>query len=282
MSNKNITYLLISPCCKKSLKKNRDAFICFACKKKYPADNNKIILMLDTSVKKFSYLFTEVKKTVFPFENWKLIKLLIAPSESLRIVNKEKELLKSIQTEDMVLSIGSTKDEITNKQVLHMDVNPNMNVDIVADASHLPFKNSAFTLVICRFVLEHVEDPITVVSEIYRVLKPGGIIYIDMPFLNPMHNSPADYSRLTVIGLKKLMINFKEIETGISMGPASALAWVIREFPGMFIENKILFRASKFIMGWLVFPIKYLDYFLVKRKNAAILASSFYFIGEKD
>lgn len=50
----------------------------------------------------------------------------------------------------------------------------------VADAHKLPIKTSSFDLVLCTEVLEHVVAPEEVVSEIERVLKPGGVAVIEM------------------------------------------------------------------------------------------------------
>lgn len=50
----------------------------------------------------------------------------------------------------------------------------------VGDAHKLPFKSSSFDLVVCTEVLEHVVNPENVVSEIRRVLKPGGEAVIEM------------------------------------------------------------------------------------------------------
>lgn len=51
---------------------------------------------------------------------------------------------------------------------------------ISADAHNLPFKTSSFDLVICTEVLEHVDSPDTVLSEIKRVLVKNGHAIIEM------------------------------------------------------------------------------------------------------
>jgi len=59
---------------------------------------------------------------------------------------------------------------------------------VLADANKLPFEEQSFNKVIISEVIEHVEDEEKVLSEIYRVLKPGGVMVlttcnIDYPFL---------------------------------------------------------------------------------------------------
>jgi ubiquinone/menaquinone biosynthesis C-methylase UbiE len=51
---------------------------------------------------------------------------------------------------------------------------------VYADAHKLPFKSKTFDLVICTEVLEHVEDPKTVVREIERVLVKKGSAVVEM------------------------------------------------------------------------------------------------------
>ena len=50
-------------------------------------------------------------------------------------------------------------------------------VAIVASGEALPFRDGAFDLVICNHVYEHVQNPKALMSEIQRVLQPGGICY---------------------------------------------------------------------------------------------------------
>jgi ubiquinone/menaquinone biosynthesis C-methylase UbiE len=45
---------------------------------------------------------------------------------------------------------------------------------IVGDAHNLKFKDNSFDAVFIMEVLEHVEDPIQVLKEVKRILKPGG------------------------------------------------------------------------------------------------------------
>lgn len=45
----------------------------------------------------------------------------------------------------------------------------------------LPFSNAAFDVVLSDYVLEHVEYPLQFLSEVHRVLKPGGVFFFRTP-----------------------------------------------------------------------------------------------------
>jgi ubiquinone/menaquinone biosynthesis C-methylase UbiE len=56
-------------------------------------------------------------------------------------------------------------------------ITPNLRF-LEGDALSLEFKESSFDVVYCRYVLEHVSDPAIVLSEIFRVLKAGGRLFV--------------------------------------------------------------------------------------------------------
>jgi ubiquinone/menaquinone biosynthesis C-methylase UbiE len=57
----------------------------------------------------------------------------------------------------------------------------------VADAIHLPFCDDSFDLVTANMVLEHLEDPYSVFSEVARVLAPGGhFVFVTPNVRNPL------------------------------------------------------------------------------------------------
>jgi len=66
-----------------------------------------------------------------------------------------------------------------------LDINPLSGADVIADAGHLPFKDESFEAVFASHVLEHLSPRIygNVIEEWYRVLKPGGEMYIFVPNL---------------------------------------------------------------------------------------------------
>lgn len=79
-------------------------------------------------------------------------------------------------------------------------------VRYVADAQDMSMIDSgAYDSVLCLEVLEHVPDPFRAMSEIGRVLRPGGALVLSVPHLSRLHDLPHDYYRYTRHGVERLM-----------------------------------------------------------------------------
>jgi SAM-dependent methyltransferase len=126
-----------------------------------------------------------------------------------RQVEKASKLLKGT-----VLDLGSAESPYSFLvgRRLAVDIRPFPEVKVLADANSLPFKDSSFSSVLCTELLEHVLRPDMVVSEIYRVLFPGGILVLTVPFLYPLHRDPKDYHRFTEDGIKVLLRDFHKVK----------------------------------------------------------------------
>jgi len=153
--------------------------------------------------------------------------------------------------------------------------------DVQAFGEFLPFKDNCADAVLCTGVLEHVPDPHQLIKEMHRVLKVGGIVYVEIPFLQPFHAAPHDYQRVTLYGLKEMFKEFKEIETGIAGGPGSAVSWILIEYVTMIVRPRILARLARYITQVFTSILPRLDPWLIKSENAHYLASGLYFKGQK-
>jgi len=79
--------------------------------------------------------------------------------------------------------------------------------EVFGNAASLPFRESALDTVLMLDVLEHLASPERAVAEAGRVLKPGGRLILQAPFLYPLHDEPHDYQRWTQHGLRRLCEN---------------------------------------------------------------------------
>jgi len=78
---------------------------------------------------------------------------------------------------------------------------PAKRLDVVADAMNLPLAGESFDTVLCTQVLEHVPEPMDVLREARRVLRPGGHLVLTAPQYNALHGEPQDFYRYTKYGL---------------------------------------------------------------------------------
>jgi SAM-dependent methyltransferase len=166
---------------------------------------------------------------------------------------------------------------------INVDFDPHKNVDIVGNAMDLPVRTESVDGVIMQGVLEHIRDPQTAIKEAYRVLKPTGCLHLEAPFIQGYHASPHDYQRFTISGLEVLARSFEIEGTGVVVGPASAFAWVSRDFLAVLFSfnSPTMFRVTKVLFRFLTFPLKYLDVFLAGNRYAESIASGFYLRAHK-
>jgi SAM-dependent methyltransferase len=133
------------------------------------------------------------------------------------------------------------------------------NLDYIGALHEMPIDNDSFDAVLCTQVLEHLEWPRESVKEMYRVLKPGGKIYMTVPMAHPEHQVPYDFFRYTSYGLKSICkhAGFQEIKVtpfgGIWVRWAYELPRALSIFPTAGIRSR---RLN--IVGILLLPVKIL------------------------
>jgi SAM-dependent methyltransferase len=138
--------------------------------------------------------------------------------------------------------------------------------DIIGDIHNLPFAENTQDAIVCLAVLEHVENPFLAVSEIYRVLKPGGYCLVYLPFLYYYHAEKGyyhDYWRFSADAVKLLFKNFSRqescavrgaVSTWFKLGPFGR--YLLSEKLGYFFDKLFKKLNSRQVSGYHVFLIK--------------------------
>ena len=187
-----------------------------------------------------------------------------------------------VPSNDVILNLGSGPTRLSSR-VMNVDIHQFPNVDIIADVHHLPFKSNSVGGVISVAMLEHVENPQSVVAEMHRVIKHDGYIYALVPFIFGYHSAPSDYYRWTSEGIKKLFGSFAEIEIGVVSGPTCSLLIILQEWLSMLFsfQNKYIYQVLYPVFMIILAPFKILDFYLIKHPEASKTAATFYYIGQK-
>jgi SAM-dependent methyltransferase len=77
-------------------------------------------------------------------------------------------------------------------------------LDVVSDATAVPLRDQCVDLIVCKQVLEHIAEPVTLLREARRVLRPGGRILLSTNQAWPQHQKPYDFFRFTVDRLEAM------------------------------------------------------------------------------
>ena len=284
MPNQKLLDNLICLRCGGGLKRGSENWECSQCGQNYAVEKNTSFLIevqgngfndeaADILINKLKVYFK--KKPAF----FRILSFIFGASFVGRTA---KKALRELGADKVIINLGSGVN-VVREDAVNIDFYPFENVDIVADATRLPLAQNSVDGIVCESLLEHVKDPAGVVSEIKRVLKPGGLVYVTVPFIAGFHSSPNDYYRWTKQGLREMMADFQEKESGVMHGPTSALLSILNEWLALVLS----FGSLKIHQFWLVlftvvtFPLKLFDYLFYRFPSSQNIAYGFYFIGVK-
>lgn len=128
---------------------------------------------------------------------------------------------------------------------------------IYYDGTILPFQDCTFDAAICIEVLEHASEPGLLLSEAFRVLKPGGTFALTVPWSARAHHIPFDFHRFTRYQLATMLskAGFVEVEIKERGNDICAVANKL-----IVIAWRLLMPTKKIHLAWTL-PLAIVDLF---------------------
>ncbi len=167
--------------------------------------------------------------------------------------NNLEKFLEKYATEKRTLDVGSGGSKYGQffPNRITVDIDKSRQPDIIADAHSLPFKDGEFEIILCTEVLEHVKNPFKVEEELWRVLKPGGMLLLSTRFIYPIHDAPSDFWRFTKYGLRLVFERWEIIELKEETGTIPTLAVLLQRigFQTRLRVNKLT-KFLVFLCAW--------------------------------
>ena len=174
------------------------------------------------------------------------------------VLRKRRELFRhwlegSLPKGGTVLDIGGRiqpyRTLLPETRYLAIDLRVTPLVNVVANAERIPFPSQGFDLVLCTQMLEYAPDPGLVLSEIHRVLKPGGRVLLSVPSVFPQ-DADEDRWRFLPPGIRQLLSAFSEVEIVPEGGSIAGFFRTINVCLHMFAK----YSAIRTVLSYTVIP----------------------------
>jgi SAM-dependent methyltransferase len=286
---------LACPQCKQAFKTDK-GYLCRDCGIEFPEVNNVPVLINEANSVFRLDDFVQNRNTTYGAPLSGLNRLIVAMTPSISVnpgsarnYSNFFDGLRKMNARPRILVIGGA---VLGKgmdlaqmgddfELVETDVSFGGRTRLICDAHDLPFVSDSFDGVIAQAVLEHVIDPHRCVSELFRVLRPSGLVYAETPFMQQVHMGRYDFMRFSHLGHRRLFRDFDEIKSGPVGGPGMALAWAWAFFLRSLFRRGRLQQAA-FTVGSLTgFWLKYFDHFLKDHPGSFDAASVYFFLGSK-
>ena len=130
-----------------------------------------------------------------------------------------------------VISIDCTTKELKKRGNYNEGFVKNKNIiklktDMINVYSNIKIKNNSVNCVIIPNLLHHIPNPNLLFSEIDRILKKNGMLFIFEPLLRELHQIPEDYYHFTPFSLKEILKKkFKNFKIDFDGGPFTAILY---------------------------------------------------------
>lgn len=185
---------------------------------------------------------------------------------------------------EWALNIGS-RDPSNDRRLLNLDVCASEYVSLVGVAERIPLRDESVALAISQEVFEHLPNPWIAARQVARILKPGGVFLIAVPFIIGYHPAPNDYWRFTHEGLRTMLEDVGLVVSSVraSSGAGTAMYRMAVESSatmGALISSR-LYLPAKAAAAICYFPFRWIDRLTANHGPTNRIAAGFYAVARK-
>lgn len=179
-------------------------------------------------------------------------------------------------TRKRILNAGSSSVRY-GENCVNVDIQDKENVDVVCDIHDLPDSIGEFDAIICNAVLQYCRSPETVAKQFHRILKPGGYLFIDAPWVQPFCPDTPDRFRFSQDALRHIFSDFQIIKIAPSIRSGSAFAMLGIHIAQNLTHNRYINYGLSRITRIALYPFRY-----ITTADESQTAGAFYLICQKD
>ena len=272
---------LACPDCGAGLDLTDDTCACGSCGRNYPIRDHRIYFIEpQTAGDDFDDLKGRLRTLIG--RHYRTVVDIVAPDFPVR---RRRELREAFDTANQIVIDCGSGSQRLDPNVVTLDFTDYDAVDIVCDiCKPLPFRDGTIDGATSWGVIEHLEAPDALVSELARCIRPGGKTVHMVPFLYHFHSSPHDYYRYTDQGLAKLFKAFNVLETRNASGPISYFLLGLVEFGATVLSfgNERLKNLAYLLLCAVTFPLKILDWPFVNRRSFRGMAPCLVVVAQRE
>ena len=125
--------------------------------------------------------------------------------------------------------------------------------DLTWDGITIPMPSESVDTIITTQFLEHHPEPNVVISEMHRVLRGDGFLFLTVPFLWPFHDVPSDQYRFTPFSLERMFRQAKF--SNISIHPYGGWDASLATMLGLWVRRRNMSPFVRRLLSLLFLPV---------------------------
>jgi len=135
--------------------------------------------------------------------------------------------ISALKPAPFILDIGGGKRSLDIPGYINIEYAAYDEPTMFGDALALPFKANSIDFAYTAAVLEHVKNPLLMGKEIYRVIKPGGMVLANSAFMQPVHSEGQHFFNCTPYGIELIFADFSDLKITWDGSISNMFYWML-------------------------------------------------------